>query len=368
MDSCQHYANAQMGDKWTFVASPTLVGAASPRGTTVIKFQSPCSVTRSHQSSFIWGWRYQLQASIPNTGGTIYSCMHAGVELGGVRQEADGTLTIFSGSGTAISSGGNVQNTGNPAVVMPPFAMHAFVWYYFEIMCTLSGGGSSNVHIDIQFRVNTQPMLSGSGDCGVTGNSLLLQTNTANNHQFQGTTGNVPSYGCDFQFIINDGTGLYNAFVGDTAINCIFPDSDQTINWNSTGSPSYQQINDNPPDGDATYIYMAPTGTPPTVVGQIDNFLWQPIAPFTGQIIAVHLLAYARKDDEGTREFQFTVGAGVPPTPDTPPVFYPSDSYVYFDFTWDHDPALTAGSGPYTYGAWTQAGFNATKFGVKLVA
>ena len=48
MDSCQHYANPQMGDKWTFVTSPTLVAGASPRGTQVIKFQSSCSKTRPH--------------------------------------------------------------------------------------------------------------------------------------------------------------------------------------------------------------------------------------------------------------------------------------------------------------------------------
>ena len=294
------------------------------------------------------------------------SCGHC---AGGLRQEADGTFTIFSSNnGVPIVSGGQVQNTGNPLVVSPPFASNAFVWYFFEIEGTISGSGSANAQIDIVFRINTKPMLSGSGDCGVAVNALLLKTATANNHTFQGNTGNFPSYGCDFMYNDVNRPGLYNTFVGDTAVNAIYPDSDQTIQWNATGSPNYAQINEAPPDGDTSYIYMAPTGTPPTVVGQIDDFLWQPIMPFTGQIIAVHLLAYARKDDEGTREFTFTVDGIVPPVPDTPPVFYPSDSYVYFDFSWDHDPSLTTGTGPYNYFAWTQGGFNATKFGVKLTA
>ena len=148
---------------------------------------------------------------------------------------------------------------------------------------------------------------------------------------------------------VNKGRGLYNTFVGDTAVNAIYPDSDQTIQWNATGSPNYAQINEAPLRTATRAIFMhGAHWDAETAVGQIDDFLWQPIMPFTrpdyrGPLAGIcpeRRRRHARIHVHSRRNI-------VPPVPEhSAPVFYPSDSYVYFDFSWDHDPSLTTGTGP----------------------
>lgn len=376
VDGCGHYNAASMPLKWTFVATPFLLPNGGPRGGQCIQFHSPCMITRGHINSWFFGWRYQTTASQQNTGGTIYNFQHAGVNLGGLRVEADNTLTIFAGNNNVIGSGGgggNTQNTGNPNLFgSTPFKLQANVWYWFEMFVSLSGGGTADISAEITFRVNTQQLLTGSGDTGIPCNQTLLQTNTANLHVFQGSAGNFPSNGADFVYVRNDGIGLINTYPGDTKVGpYVLPNADQTIQWNATGTPQYQQINEVPPTEDVTYIYQQPSGIttsqPLGVPGQKDSFLFQPLSAFTGSILAVQILAFNRKDNEGTRTFTFTVSDAIPPTPDTPPTFYPSDSYIYSSMCWDHDPDQTAGGGS-TFGAWTIPGFNSKKFGVEITA
>jgi hypothetical protein len=375
MDSVAHYDVNTLPLKWTFSPSPSIVPTGGPRGNPCIQYLADVTIVRSHQSAWVWGWRYRAQVSQTSVNNFIYVGAHAGQALVAVRIEPDATVSVVQWDGGAWAimkdGSGNICNTGNPALFTTPIKINPLVWYWIECAIALSNAGNCFV-TGFGLRINTQLMFTAStnGDTGVPVTNLLLQTATVNSHTFGGSNGNFGSWGCDYIFIRNDGTGLYNSYPGDTAIEAIFPDSDQTIQWNATGSPQYKQINETPPDDDSSYIYMAPTGTPPTVVNQIDSFLFQPLAAFTGQIIAVHLLAFARKDDEGTREFTFVVDDqiwnAVPS--DTAPTFYPSDTYTYFDFTWDHDPSQTSGGGGGTYVAWTVADFNATKFGVKLIA
>jgi hypothetical protein len=370
VDGCAHYGQNQEALKWTFVATPFILPTGNPRGGPCLQFRSPCMITRKHEQSFIWGWRYQTTVSQQNTGGTIYSFNHAGTTLGGLRVEADNTLTIFGGNGNVIGAAGggsNTQNTGNPTLLMPgqvPFVMQAFTWYWFEMMVSLSGSGSADVQVTITFRVNTQQLLTGTVDSGIPTDNLLLQSPTANLHIFQGSAGDFSSNGCDFVYIRNDSTGLINTYPGDTQVGpYVLPNSDQTIQWNATGTPQYAQINEVPPTEDITYIDQQPSGItdedPLGTPNQIDSFLFQPLPATTGTILAVQILAFNRKDNEGTREFTFTVSDIVPTGNDEPPTFYPSDSYIYSSMCWDNDPDTQA--------AWTIPGFNAKKFGVKIV-
>ena len=353
MDSCAHYGVAQENLKWTFVATPQIVSNGGPRGGQCLSFKSPVALTRSHQSHFIWGWRYQTTASQQNSQGRIYSFSHAGeTELGGLRVESDGTLSIYAGNNSfLIQNTGSKNSPGNPTG-LTTFKLIVGTWYWFEMEVILMGSGSSPCEVQINFRINEQLSLTGTASSGVAVNSLLLQSATADFHEFQGAAGDFPSNGCDFIFIRCDGTGLINAFPGDCAIDAIYPDSDQTINWMTTGTPQYSQINEHPPNGDLTYIY-----TNNAIATPIDSFLFQPVAPFNGTIIAVHLLAYARKDNGGGRTFSLTVSDKVQTGT---PTFYGTDSYIYFPWCYDADPDTSS--------AWTVTGFNAKKFGVQLLS
>ena len=200
------------------------------------------------------------------------------------------------------------------------------------------------------FRVNGVQIMTGSANTQSNLNQLLLQTPTANNHAFLAVGVNGPSLACDFLFIRCDGTGLVNKFAGDVEISAVFPDADITTQWSSTGTPHYSQINEHIPDGDSSYISS-------NTAGQVDAFNFQPLSPFTGTVIGIHYLAFARKDDEGSRTFTLLV-SGVEPV--GCPAFSPSDDYIYFTFAMDADPDTGA--------AWTPTSFNSKVFGVKLLS
>jgi len=112
----------------------------------------------------------------------------------------------------------------------------------------------------------------------------------------------------------------------------------------------FSQINSQFPLGDTSYVYT-------NVINSIDNFFYQPVSPFNGDIFGVQYLLYMRKDQEGTRAVQQFAGPSGSPEA-SGPVWYLGDSYLYYIWDLDVDPA--------TMTQWTQSGFNNTKFGFLL--
>lgn len=346
MDGVAHYGpigtdlgRTLLTTKWTIniINSATLLANAGPRNNQVIVLGS-VGITRSHQQHFIWGFRYGNFSNRQVGAGSMLTCQHVGSLYCEVFVEADSTISIYAGNRNTL-----IANSGGLSV---PFKMQPLTYYYFELEVICSGGSQCSVQMN--FKVNGVQIMGGSGNCGFSQSALLLNQPTCNFFIFTGVGG--PSYMCDVQFTRCDGTGLINTFSGDVEIGADFPDADVAEGWQTTGTPHYKQINESIPDFDTTYISA-------NTIGVVDSFNFQPISPFQGQILAVHYLAFARKDDEGTKEFTLLVSGNVPTGC---PTFSPSDEYIYFTFCMDADPDTGI--------AWTQAGFNAKVFGVKLIA
>lgn len=195
---------------------------------------------------------------------------------------------------------------------------------------------------------------TGSANTGTNQNQTLLGVPKANMHTFAGGGtffggGNNGTYFCDC-YIADTLSGTVVDYTGNLYLSALFPNADVTTMWTPlSGSTLYTQVNANPPVGDSAYIY---DDTP----DDLANFNWQPTT--NNVIFFVHYGVYTRKDNEGTRTFQLTVGPSFA-FEQLGPIISPGDAYLYYFFAMDADPNTGL--------AWTQSGFNATQFGIQIL-
>lgn len=344
MDSCDHYDTQQeMLVKWN-AGIPSVTPTTAGRNGRGVDFNGGAlEKSLTHQSGWVVGWALNLGAltgGFPNS--AYYIGSHAGeTGLFSVFGETDGSLSIYAGNGRHNL----IQNSAGGG-----FFLHSGIWYWIDLKYSITG--TSNMNITATLRVNTQVWCTGSAATDINVLSLLLQTATTNYHHIAagGGLGNAD----DFGIAAINGTGLINDFWGDWALSALFPNADVQTDWNQSAAGSaFILVNEQFPDGDATYIFS-------DTVGNIENFGWQPTAvPAGGSIVAVHYGVYARKDAEGARAFWQQSGPSGAPNWNSVD-WYVGDTYAYYFSCLDADPATGA--------AWTQAGFNSTDFGVKLTA
>lgn len=185
-----------------------------------------------------------------------------------------------------------------------------------------------------------------------TGQDLKNTANaTANSVTFHGA---VSATQLD-DFYVCDGTGSANLdFLGDCRVITVLPNaagdkSEMTLT--GTGlTQHYQAVNDNPPDGDTTYVSSS-------TLNQIDLFHFADVS-IAGTVRGVQISLLARKDDAGTRTMASVVkSAG---TEYVGSSFSLGTGYQYFSDVRETDPATGA--------AWTVGNFNSAQAGVKLVS
>lgn len=263
--------------------------------------------------------------------------------------EADLSVSVYMNNGGIL--------LGN--VVVP--TIHLGTWIYFEIMFTVTslshGGGGNTLGVaNVNVRVNKQTVLGDpAGLAGLSGDTGTLQSSTLTNlpqcNVFILTKGAaLASIIFDDYYIFNQDGTTNNVYAGDVKIGVTSPDADVNTAFSlfPGGSPnSFGLINEIPPNYDTNYLFD-------NTNGDFDNFLYQPIAPFTGEILGVFYRCFARKDTEGSRAIQLTMGGTS--TPGFLGAFeYLGDSYQYYRLAFDTGPAGAT---------WTVALFNATSFGI----
>lgn len=351
MDSCDHYdTDAAMLLKWNnaFGATHTSPNGRNGRGIQMSGSGAYISKSLTYQSGWVCGWAVNITAIAGAFGiDFYYQALHAGEStLFSACAEQDGSVSLYAGT----RSGPLIGNSGSNG-----FFLKAEVWYWFEVKYSFSG--SSNIAVTAELRVNTQPWVNPGSpvNSGINVNTLLLGIAETNVHQFGSPTTVIID---DIVVADQSGTGSLNDFPGDTALGVVFPASDVSGNlWTGVGGSGglYTYVNDIYPEiNDDTKYIESQTPT------DVANFGWQPISvPSGGSVVGIHYGVYARKDAEGGRSFkQFTGPSGSPTS--SGPVWFPGDSYAYYFWPMDEDPTTSM--------PWTQAGFNATDFGVDLVS
>ncbi len=111
-------------------------------------------------------------------------------------------------------------------------------------------------------------------------------------------------------------------------------------------SANWQCVDDNPPDGDTTYVSGSSSGL-------VDE-LAAPIAGFTQPPAMVVARVYARKDDGSTRSLEFGVVSGSATAVSSAGTVTVGSTYAFYDGAISDDPNTSA---PWTAAAADAAGF-----------
>lgn len=348
IDGFAHYTNGlggtnpnQIYAKWTQVGGGPKTGTAGPGGTPSLEIDPSqlIGTTIDYQGSWIFSFRFMVTNTINSA--VIMQFNNVATTLGLVRIETDATISAYAGN-----------QAGNPSFLIGNsgsngFSIVANTWYRIE--CKISWGSTTPIQCTAEVKVNgTVWVTQGTKNTNFNITDLLIQNGSSpetNNIQINAfNSGQL--FIQDLYLLDTQGTAN-NDYQGDGKVRQVFPDGDVDTQWNnSSGGTSFSLINEHPPDGDASYVYSS-------TVGDRDNFTWQDISSFAGRIIGIQYSVYARKDDEGLRTIKLTVGSGGSEAQTDE--LYLNDSYIYYRYPLDVDPATST--------AWTVSGFNAKTFG-----
>lgn len=337
MDSVAHYNGSGIIRKWTNEAFTNwnAAGGNGRRGAPYLSGVMSLSKTLTHQSRYIVGAAIALNTA--GAGGRHITMYNDAAVLAQVQVEADGTVSIYA----------NGSKLANSSVPVPDNTS----WHYYEMDATVSGG-TSTCQLTATVWVDGRQYVSYTGSTSIVGANLLNGTCDLN---AVGINANNSIWMMDFYCLDGSATDLNGhattntARLGDVEIDAIFPASDVTTQWGSTGGDgthAYTCVNDNPPDDDTSFV-----STTNTASNNTESFHYQPINGFTGTILGCQYLALARKDAEGVAQIVLTVGSSTVTSVEFQGTAnYLSDYYVYYAAPLDSDNGV----------AWTTAAFGTT--------
>ncbi len=211
-----------------------------------------------------------------------------------------------------------------------PYRFAARQWYYIE------------------WKVYIHPT-AGTSEIRINGQTVQTLTGLDTDTGYLASKVKLYSFGNDGSFddlYICDGSGTeFNDFLGPQQIQTIRPTSDDTANWDASDVVShYELINENPTDGDASYLYSDTLGTQ-------DLFGYSDVSLDT--INAVRVVTTARIDGSAWNLVQ-VCDTG---TEATEHVAISSTSYGVSEWIMLSDPDGSS---------WTTTTLNAAKFGFKV--
>jgi hypothetical protein len=225
--------------------------------------------------------------------------------------------------------GGTVIATSAPGVIAP------LQWFAVEVLLTVNG--ASGV---LQVWVNGAEVLN-----LISLNTQFTSNAWANQVRLADST-NPGAYFDDFRVWDNTGS-TQNAPIGsgfDSRLLTKLPSGAGGLTqWTPNGaSANWQCVDDNPPDGDTTYVSSTSTN--------YDSYA----LPSAGIVVPPFMVvarSYYRKDDANTRTFQNGVRSGTSNALGA--TFTAGSSYAFVDSCIPNDPATSA--------PWTAAGADAAQ-------
>jgi hypothetical protein len=225
--------------------------------------------------------------------------------------------------------GGTVIATSAPGVIGP------LQWFAVEVLLTVNG--ASGV---LQVWVNGAEVLN-----LISLNTQFTSNAWANQVRLADST-NPGAYFDDFRVWDNTGS-TQNAPIGsgfDSRLLTKLPSGAGGLTqWTPNGaSANWQCVDDNPPDGDTTYVSSTSTN--------YDSYA----LPSAGIVVPPFMVvarSYYRKDDANTRTFQNGVRSGTSDALGA--TFTAGSSYAFVDSCIPNDPATSA--------PWTAAGADAAQ-------
>jgi hypothetical protein len=235
---------------------------------------------------------------------------------------ATNKLEALSAGGSVIATGTTIVNAG---------------WAYIELKAFVNGA-TSTVEVHVNGNVDIASTVVNLGSASVA--QFAIQTGAAATTLFD-----------DIYCADTSGAAPNNTFLGDVTVETEYPDSDGAhIDFTpDSGTAHYARLNETIPDGDASYVAS-------NTVGAHDSYGFGSSSAVAGDVHAVQVTAYARKNEAGGRKLALVARPG---TTDHDSAGIPlGNSYAFVSEILETNPDTAA--------AWTLAEINAAEFGVKV--
>jgi len=232
-------------------------------------------------------------------------------------------------------------NVGGTNLAQSTNTISVDTWYFVEWKFTIGSNAAYEVKVD------GETWISGNGDTQAGSVSYYNQIKI---HNVDGYDGGQKMWYDDL--FVMDATGsTNNDFVGDCKIVTIQPDGDDSCNFAnlSTGSDHYALVDDDPFDGDSTYVEDATSGNR-------DLFTYGNTSD-ANTIYGLSVITAGKRTDTDAISIKTVIS---------------SNGTVETGSNFALDTAYSSGleiseEDPDTSNAWTQSGVNAAKFGFEVV-
>ena len=239
-------------------------------------------------------------------------------------------------------------NAFNPPTLGTGTTVIAYnTWNYVELSATINNTTGS-----YEVRLNGVTEMSATGiDTQSTANASADRVYVGQVSGLFGMSGFITGAFDDVYICDGQGSAPWNTFLGDVRIQALMPTADGDLSQltPSTGTAHYALVDEVPPNDDTDYVSSANAG-------DTDLFQLGDVAAVSGSILGLQVLAYARKDDAGTRTLAPVLKTGGVEHDGTAVGL--GTSYTYLRQLWETNP----GTGL----PWTIADVNALQAGVKV--
>jgi len=344
MDSFDHYASADLLEKWTYRKGDYFsIGAYGRNGTNGLLCTNTSQT--SHLAATVLGGVDEVivgfavkpivitaagASLLSFGGGTTWEC--------GVAVLPDATLQPFRGTANFTTDGPGSMSYLTLIGSASSSGLQQGVWSYLEVRMKCHDSAGTCI-----IRLNGIEVLN------LTGLDTLYSTSTLTRFAVA-STGTFNTYFHIDDLVVMDTTGsLNNTFMGDVTISAIFPTgAGNSSGWTPSAGSNYDCVNETSPNDDTDYNATS-------VLTTKDLYAFAD-APAGADIRAVQVLAAVRKGAEGPGQVKLVtrsnstdydgVAQGIGGT-----------SYSYVREVYETDPATAV--------AWTEGGFNAAEFGLK---
>jgi hypothetical protein len=357
MDSFDHYATADLLEKWStqatsgFAGGTRTIGAFGRRATNGFRLHAQPNTANSGDMSkavspgdntVIVGvsFRFATGGSLPYTLGET-PCIFAITRVGASQiwlylNTITGEVTI------ARSSGGSFVGLGTSSIGLP---LNAHTYIELKAVIAPGTGGSA------ELRFNGTPVLTLTGvntaNTGVAGYESIRLGGLISN---AGSSGNNQDFDYDDLYVCDGSGASANDFLGDCRVDVRLPTGPgATTGWTPSAGANWECVDDTVPNDDTDHNTIGTSGA-------IDTFP-VPDAPPDVTIHGVQFNLTAKKTDAGLCSIAAVVRhggadyAGPPKNPGT--------TFANLMTILPVNPGTSA--------SWTEAEFNAAEFGYKRV-
>jgi hypothetical protein len=335
-DSFDHYANADVLQKWT---SQDASSSQSPsagngrRGTTSWRMTTARDMNKAvaTQTTYVAGAAFKC-ASLPGSTVTIIAFKEGATVHATLRLAADGSLIVARNTTQLAASAAGVISAG--------------AYFYLEFKAKID---------------NT----TGTTEVWVNGAVVGALTLTGQDTQNAGTTSITIVTLSGITAVVVDWDDLYicdttggspnDTFLGDVRVDAYLPNgngnSSQLVGSDADSTDNYLLVDEASADGDTTYVESA-------TASNKDTYLFGNMSHTPSVISGVQIVASAKKDDAGARSITTVTRSGGTDY-DGATVALSTAYLMYMD---------VRGVNPNTSAAWTKTNFDSAEFGVKVAA